>query len=59
MLKKAIKNDKNADRHYEDACNLPYESKFNGLKEDLKRIEEEKKIIETIDQIQKKNTSTQ
>ncbi len=32
MLKKAIKNDKNADRHYEDACNLPYESKFNGLK---------------------------
>ncbi len=33
--------------------------KFNGLKEDLKRIEEEKKIIETIDQIQKKNTSTQ
>ncbi len=28
--------------------------KFNGLKEDLKRIEEEKKIIETIDQIQKK-----
>ncbi len=23
MLKKAIKNDKNADRHYEDACNLP------------------------------------
>ncbi len=28
--------------------------KFNGLKRRSKRIEEEKKIIETIDQIQKK-----
>ncbi len=32
MLKKAIKNDKNADRHYEDACNLPYESKIQWTK---------------------------
>lgn len=47
MLKKAIKN---ADRHYEDACNLPYETvdeskiQWTELKEeDLKRIEEEKK----------------
>ncbi|AAK82162.1 301L [Invertebrate iridescent virus Kaz2018] len=62
MLKKAIKN---ADRHYEDACNLPYETvdeskiQWTELKEkDLKRIEEEKKIIETINQIQKKYIHT-
>ncbi len=59
MLKKAIKNDKNADRHYEDACNLPYESKIQWTKRRSKTYRREKKIIETIDQIQKKNTSTQ